>query len=140
MKNKPLRVILDTNLWISFLISKNYSKLDQILFSGTCVLLFSNELLSEFLEVAHRPKFRRFFSITEIDELLKIVEEYGVLIEVNSSTDVCRDTKDNFLLALADDGQADILITGDDDLLVLSKHNKTKIQTISAFLTQSGSS
>jgi predicted nucleic acid-binding protein len=33
MQNKPGRVILDTNLWISFLITKDYSKLDEIIFS-----------------------------------------------------------------------------------------------------------
>lgn len=55
------RIIIDTNLWISFLITKDYSKLDEILFGKKAILIFSQELLDEFLEVAKRPKFRRFF-------------------------------------------------------------------------------
>jgi len=60
MPNKPVRIILDTNLWISFLITKDYSKLDGILFSGDCLLVFSQELIDEFISVANRPEFRIF--------------------------------------------------------------------------------
>jgi predicted nucleic acid-binding protein len=33
MQNKGPRIIVDTNLWISFLITNNFSKLDDILFN-----------------------------------------------------------------------------------------------------------
>jgi putative PIN family toxin of toxin-antitoxin system len=59
MKNR--RVILDTNLWISFLISKRQKELDVLLESGEVTLIFSKELIEEFLEVSERPKFQRFF-------------------------------------------------------------------------------
>ena len=134
MKSNQKRLILDTNLWISFLISKNYSKLDDILFSKNCILVFSAELLEEFLEVARRPKFRRFFSATDIEELLETIQEYADFVEVVTKVEICRDTKDNFLLSLAHDGKADVLLTGDDDLLVLERYNKTTILTISDFL------
>lgn len=133
MKSKPKRIILDTNLWISFLITKNYSKLDDILFAKECVLVFSMELLDEFLEVARRPKFRRFFSPSDIEGLLETIQEYGDLVDVKTNVGICRDAKDNFLLSLAHDGKADILLTGDDDLLVLEKYNKTQIMTIGDF-------
>jgi len=38
---EKLKIIIDTNLWISFLITKNFSKLDQLLNNRKCVLLFS---------------------------------------------------------------------------------------------------
>ena len=44
------------------------------------------------------------------------------------------DPKDNFLLALCKDGHADILVTGDEDLLVLKKFRKTSILKFSDFL------
>jgi uncharacterized protein len=47
---------------------------------------------------------------------------------------VCRDEKDNFLLSLAFDGNADFLITGDQDLLELKKYKRTRIMTITDFL------
>ena len=55
---------------------------------------------------------------------------YGKLIKVKSNVDLCRDSKDNFLLSLAIDGKVDFLVTGDKDLLVLEQVKKTKIITI----------
>ena len=51
MENSSIRVIIDTNLWVSFLISKNYIELDKILTTDQITLIFSRELLEEFLNV-----------------------------------------------------------------------------------------
>jgi uncharacterized protein len=59
MANNDHRIILDTNLWISFLITKDYSLLDKLLISGSYKLIFSQELLEEFIEVANRPKLKK---------------------------------------------------------------------------------
>ena len=134
MQNKVSRIIIDTNLWISFLITKDYTKLDEIIFSGNATLVFSQELLDEFLTVARRPKFRRFFSLADIEDLLETISEYADLVKVKTKINVCRDPKDNFLLALSIDGNADFLLTGDNDLLELAKIEETIIITISDFL------
>ena len=134
MQNKVSRIIIDTNLWISFLITKDFTKLDEIIFSRHAILVFSQELLDEFLEVARRPKFRRFFSASDIEEILETIDEYADFVKVQTKIEVCRDTKDNFLLSLSIDGNADFLLTGDKDLLDLTKFGKTTILTISDFL------
>jgi putative PIN family toxin of toxin-antitoxin system len=136
MANKPYRIILDTNLWIGFLISKNRSVLESVLFSGQARLLFSMELLSEFTEVVKRPKFQKYFSGKDIEDILKTIDEYADFIKVSSKIEICRDMKDNFLLSLALDGHADYLLTGDVDLLVLKKIGRTKIITMSKFLVR----
>lgn len=128
------RVIIDTNIWISFLITKNYTKLDALLENKKIILLFSKELIAEFLLVAHRPKFQKYFSKVDIEKLLLIFESIGKLITVTSDISDCRDIKDNFLLNLAIDGKAKFLISGDKDLLVLKKIGKTRIVTVSDFL------
>ena len=134
MQNKVSRIIIDTNLWISFLITKDFTKLDEIIFSRNGILIFSQELLDEFLEVARRPKFRRFFSSTDIEEILETIEEYAEFVKVQTQIEVCRDPKDNFLLSLSIDGNADVLLTGDKDLLELNTFGDTTIITISDFL------
>jgi hypothetical protein len=134
MQNKVSRIIIDTNLWISFLITKDFAKIDEILFSKHGILVFSQELLDEFLEVARRPKFRRFFSNNDIEELLETIDEYADFVKVQTQIEICRDPKDNFLLSLSVDGKADYLLTGDKDLLELTKFGKTTIITISDFL------
>lgn len=136
MQNKVSRVIVDTNLWISFLITKDFKKLDKIIFSKNCILVFSQELLNEFLEVVRWPKFRRFFSASDLEEILETIDEYADFVNVQTKIDVCRDRKDNFLLSLAIDGNADFLLTGDNDLLDLIKFGETNIITISDFLKE----
>jgi len=131
---KALRVILDTNLWVSFLITKNYIKLDSLLFEKQIKLIFSEELFSEFIDVTNRPKFKKYFSHSDIKLLLNALEIYGEIVVVTSKTNYCRDIKDNFLVNLAIDGKADYLLTGDKDLLELKKIGKTRIITIDKFL------
>jgi putative PIN family toxin of toxin-antitoxin system len=131
---KVSRIIIDTNLWISFLITRDFSKLDEIIFSRQGILIFSQELLDEFLDVARRPKFRRFFSPADIEEIIETIDEYAEFVTVQTKIEVCRDHKDNFLLSLSIDGNADFLLTGDKDLLDLNKFGETTIKTISEFL------
>jgi putative PIN family toxin of toxin-antitoxin system len=94
------RIILDTNLWISFLITRDYSKLDNILKQRQAILIFSSELLEEFLDVATRPKLKKYISRKDVEGVLASVDEYAEFIEVKATIKICRDSKDNFLLAL----------------------------------------
>ena len=134
MQKTKHRIVIDTNLWISFLLTKDLAKLDALLRENHVVLLFSQELLEEFIEVAKRPKFKKYFSHQDIINLLLKINPKAAFIEVRSKVSLCRDPKDNFLLALAKDGKATHLITGDKDLLVLNKVGKTKIVSISNYL------
>jgi len=101
--------------------------------NGKIQLIFSQELLDEFMEVIKRPKLRKHFSEENLELILETIEQYADFIKVTSKTDVCRDEKDNFLLSLAKDGLADYLITGDQDLLVIKRFERTEIVTITEF-------
>lgn len=127
MDNK--KVILDTNLLISFLISRKLTTLDELILQRKITLLFSAELIEEFINVATRPKFKKYFSKDDIKQLISIFDTYGKLIKISSSINICRDFKDNFLLNLAVDGQADYLVTGDEDLLSLEEIESIPIVT-----------
>ena len=134
MKKPYKKVIIDTNLWIHFLISKDFSAFDHLL-NEEVVLVFSKELLEEFLEVAQRPKFQRFFTLQSVYDPLEIIQRKAIFVEVISEVAVCRDYKDNFLLSLAKDAKADFILTGDNDLLVLNPFEETSIITINTFLS-----
>ena len=134
MPNNPKRIIIDTNLWISFLITKDFSGLDEFIFSGRYQLVFSEELINEFIEVSKRLKFRRYFSLLDLEKLIESIETYAIFITVKTNITLCRDNKDNFLLSLSVDGNADFLLTGDKDLLILQKVENTTIITITEFL------
>ncbi|MFO7828184.1 MAG: putative toxin-antitoxin system toxin component, PIN family [Bacteroidales bacterium] len=134
MKSK--KVILDTNLWISFLITRRHPTLDDYLFNGKIKLVFSKELIEEFLTVAKRPKFEKYFADSDIHDLLQLFDSFGELIIVSSDISACRDPNDNFLLNLAVDSKADFLITGDGDLLTIKKIKKTRILNWTDFLNE----
>ena len=136
MPKKKNRIIIDTNLWISFLLTNDFSKLDEIFDNKTAILLFSQALLEEFLEVAQRPKFKKYFSLPDLERLLLQIKEDAEFIEVTSGIKLCRDPKDDFLLSLAKDGKATHLITGDKDLLDITSFGKTKITTITNYLSK----
>ena len=132
MKNK--KIILDTNLWISFLITKNFNQIEKMIESKKITLVFSDELLEEFIEVVERPKLKKYFSKKDIEKVFTYFDQFGELFSVKSNIKICRDEKDNFLLNLSADSNADYLLTGDKDLLVLEKIEKTKIITFTDFI------
>jgi len=134
MPNKQVRVIIDTNLWISFLINKELAKLYDLLAPDKIRLIFSQELLDEFVEVVQRPKFKKYFSRQDINLILIAIDEFADFVYVKSKVELCRDEKDNFLLALALDSHADYLFTGDHDLLELKTIGNTSIMQLSTYL------
>lgn len=67
---------------------------------------------------------------------METIDEYAYFVKSKSKIEICRDPKDNFLLALSLDSKADFLLTGDKNLLEIEKIGKTKIITMSSFLSQ----
>ncbi len=134
MALKNDRLVIDTNLWISFLLNKRLSALDQLFYNSQIELLFSDELITEFIDVAHRPKFRKYFSKKDLEELILRIRMHAEFVNVITKVNICRDPKDNFLLSLAKDGKASHLITGDADLLVLKSFERIKILTFPEYI------
>jgi uncharacterized protein len=127
MANKAFNVIVDTNIWISFLIGKNLKGLQEYIDSQTIIIITCNEQIQELTEVFKKPKIKKYFSPEQIDEFFELLDESSVNIILKTKTELCRDLKDNYLLSLAIDSNADFLITGDNDLLILTSVENTKI-------------
>jgi uncharacterized protein len=135
MPQKPtIKVIIDTNLWISFLIGKELANLKQLIVDRTIQVVLCEQIIEEINLVTQRPKLQKYFPATKVQELLELLRIIGLWIEVISEVSICRDAKDNYLLALAKDSQADFLITGDGDLLSLVNFEGTEISTYKDFL------
>lgn len=133
---KIYKIIIDTNLWVSFLISKNLNQLDKLIQTKRLKIIFSEELLTEFIDVVSRPKFKKYFPKKDIENILHYFDDYGELVQVISEVQICRDKKDDFLLNLSLDSDADYLITGDNDLLILKQIGNTKVINIQDFINQ----
>ena len=133
-KRKPLRVVVDTNVFISFLIGKRLHGLFDAMMQGDVLLVFSAQLLRELTETANEPKFRKYFTKEVLNDLLFVIQESALFIEISSPYPaICRDPKDDHLLALCAKAKVNILVTGDADLLVLSPYGTTEIVKPKAF-------
>jgi putative PIN family toxin of toxin-antitoxin system len=127
MKNKNIKVIFDTNVWISFLIGKRLSRIKQYISDGTITIITTDQLLKEIQIVTARYILKKYFPKKSVEELIELLETIAERIEIESIHFINRDPKDNFLLDLIDYSKADYLVTGDKDLL---EHNPFKTAEI----------
>ncbi len=130
-----VRYVFDVNVIISALLfetSKPAQVLRYALANGQ--VLVSLELLEELNEVLGREKLNRYVTREQREEFLETFVERAVLVEISAKVQECRDPKDNHVLALALSGQAQTLISGDRDLLVLHPFRNLPIVTPEEFL------
>lgn len=133
MKKKKVKVIFDTNIWISFLIGRNLSKLKDQIVSGNITVITTPQLLSEIEIVTNRDKFKKYFPPQKVKELIELLNIIGDAYEIQPTHHLCRDPKDNFLLDLIHFSKADYLITGDKDLLEHNPFETAQIITPAEF-------
>lgn len=134
---KKLKLVLDSNLWISYFFGKHVRNyLDKILIDTRFDLLISQHGIDELTTVLRRPKFQKYITAEQIETLISLILRRSILIEVSSQIVLSRDSKDDYLLALSLDGHADYLITGDADLLVLEQFEQTIIIKIADFIAK----
>lgn len=134
MITRKIKVIIDTNWWVSFVINCYQSKLIDVLLHPYIEILSSNELNQEIYDTLNNERLQDYLNSEIKAEFLKLYPSAVKTIVVTSSVILCRDPKDNFLLSLSKDAKADFLITGDKDLLTLEKTGKTRIVNMSEFL------
>lgn len=129
-----MKVILDCNIWISFLIGHQTELMRHILMDMRFDVYVCDELMNEIYEVSSRPKIRSRITDTEMDDFCRIIYAFCKLADIEQVTDSnIRDPKDLYLLSLADSIEADYLVSGDADLLDLEQHHQTKMIRLSEF-------
>lgn len=133
MDNKSYKIIIDTNIWISFLIGKSLKGLHKHLDDEYFRIFTCQEQINELIDVFQKPKIKKHLSLTQFEKFFDLFYDVTELVQLSEVVDLCRDKKDNYLLSLAMSSDADYLITGDQDLLVLDKISKTKIIKFSDF-------
>lgn len=132
-------VILDTNVLVSYICFFNGRQIDEVVeyCLDNCKVLISKETLEELRQTLLRDKFDKFSDKEErwlvLQSIEIVFEHISIKHKIENST-ICRDPKDVKFLELALNGEADYLITGDKDLLVLEKFENTQIISPIEFL------
>jgi putative PIN family toxin of toxin-antitoxin system len=98
------------------------------------VICISAAIEDEIREVLARPKFARFISAAQRDELLNLLLVGALRVEPGERVDDCRDEKDNRYLELAAAAGASFIVSGDRDLLDLEPWRGIRIITPAAYV------
>jgi putative PIN family toxin of toxin-antitoxin system len=130
------RIVVDTNVVVSGLLFP-LSVLNQALRKAqTWEMLASEATKLEIVEVLSRPKFDHYVELHIRQQLAAEYIHACKTIHVHSTIQACRHPKDNKFLELAVDGRADLILTGDQDLLILSPFRGIPIIAPTQFLAE----
>lgn len=130
------RYVVDTNTLVSRLLlsgSIPAQAVHKAIRSGD--LLFSRATLMELKEVLRRPKFDRYLEPNDREQFMHLLARLAILVEVTHAVQCCRDPKDDKFLEVAINGRADVLISGDGDLLELNPFRGIPILSPREFLS-----
>ena len=119
-----LRVVIDSNVFVSSVIRRT-SRLLAEWQRGTFLLLMSPEQQEELEDVLRREEIYARYNIPqeERDELIVLLHVNTLKVPLGQQLPVrVRDPKDEMILATALAGNAEYIITRDEDLLELHQH------------------
>jgi putative PIN family toxin of toxin-antitoxin system len=135
-----MRAVVDTGVLVSGLILPRgtIGNVLHALRDGRFVPIYSTPMMVEVIDVLGRPKIQTKYHVqpNDIVVLINLVRLRGELVIPKRSIEVCRDPKDNKFLEAALAGEADAIVTGDDDLLVLHPFEKIDILRPAEFLAR----
>lgn len=131
----PKRIIVDTNVLISFLLlpdSRANQAVRRVL-KGS-IILASDDTLAELASVLARPKFNKYISLKDRQQFLRKFVRICESIIITKRIQLCRDPRDDKYLELAVNGNADLIISGDKDLLSLHPFGEVQIFSPTRYL------
>jgi putative PIN family toxin of toxin-antitoxin system len=138
-----MRVLLDANIFISYLLPTKDSETSNTIhsvvdagFAGKYTLVFPQELLSEMRKkTAEKPYLVKHIVQEDMEEFIKLLISAGEMVRpiAEKIPAATRDVKDDYLIAYTLIGECDYLVTGDEDLLDVKEVGKLKIVSPSEF-------
>lgn len=132
----PLRVVLDTNLLVSYLLTqgKTMTQIVNYWESGDIIVVVSPAILEELAEVVQRPRLKQHMTV-DPQVIIDLILSDAILTPGDLAfPGASRDPKDDKFLACAVEGEAAYLVSGDEDLLSLKHFQGVSIMRPSDFV------
>lgn len=134
MSSKKTVVIEDANVWISFLIGSKYRDIVNVLDDPEYRIVYCKDLIEELYASLEKPKLAKRYTRNEVNALVAAIKAKAVKLDINPPyPERTRDKKDDYLLELAKQSEANYLVSGDKDLLDIGQFEKTEIVSLAAF-------
>lgn len=131
----PDRIVIDTNVFVSAVVlplSVPRQAVDKALDFGQ--LLFSEATMNELAEVLFRPKFDYYATREERSNFLTTLAEAAEFVPIVQFVRECRDPEDDKILEVALNGRAEVIVTGDEDLLAMNPWREIAIVSSAEYL------
>ncbi len=130
------RVVLDTNVLVSSLIKRGRSReLLARIVENKLSLVLSEEILSEFIDVMSRDKFRRYATRFEVKRFVGFLLQIAEVVKVKSRLKAVKeDPDDDKILECAFDGKANYIVSGDEHLLKMRRYRRIEIVSVAEML------
>ncbi len=122
-----MRAVIDTNLWISFSFGKKVADLLDLIQSGQVEVITDKRQIAEIEDVLSRPKIKKLIGVTRLAVMRRFLHHKAKLVKPKRRIQACRDPNDDYLLEIAVEGKAAVLVSGDADLLTLDPFRSVRI-------------
>ena len=133
-----IRAALDTNLLVSYLLTHRppiATIIDDFLAQDAFTMVTAPELLAELDRVLTYPKLQRYYSDEERIRFVALIFALGEVVDLPEAVPrICRDPDDDWLVACAVVGGADVIVSGDDDVFALEQVGDIPILMAAQFL------
>jgi putative PIN family toxin of toxin-antitoxin system len=133
-----IRAVLDTNLLVSYLLTHRppiATLIDEHLVQEHWILLTAVALLEELDRVLRYPRLQRYYTEEERRRYVALIAVLGEVVDLPESIPrISRDPDDDRVIACAVVGEADVIVSGDRDLLSLGRVGEIPILSAAQFL------
>lgn len=134
------RAVVDTNILIRAVI-KPLGTVGPVvvrLRAGEYKLIYSRKLLDELIAKLALPRIRQKYDVDDetVEDILALIALRGEMVEPIRKVKVCRDPKDDMVIEAALAGEAQYIVTGDEDLLTLKEFESIEFLTPKSFLDE----
>jgi putative PIN family toxin of toxin-antitoxin system len=130
-----LRIVIDTNVYVSRAlrtVSVPGMAVNKAWLDATTLL--SAATWTELQIVLRRAKFAPYIQPGTLEPYLERVRSIATFVQVSRTIRACRDPRDDKFLEVAVHGRADLIVTGDEDLLALNPFRGIAILSPAAYL------
>ena len=134
-----MRLVLDTNIFVSALLLPHSvpAELVKLWLAGRFSVITAQDQVDEIARVTRYPKIRERLRPAIAGRLVNQLRSRSTVLAELAVVEVSPDPFDNYLLAMAEAGRADLLVTGDKrDLLALKRHGGADIVSVRTALAR----
>jgi putative PIN family toxin of toxin-antitoxin system len=128
-----VRAVIDSNLWISFLFGKKVGDLLSLIQNSEVEVITDARQIAEIEGVLSRPKIKKLVGPQRLAVMRRFLRRKTKLIKPKRQIKACRDSNDDYLLEIAVEAKAAVLVSGDADLLALDPFRSIRIMNYHEF-------